>query len=471
MANRVYIRRIDSHCVNKEISFTEEIHKNVFLGEMEFDIVGKRTGKPGKVTVGTARDKRFNGDLKAVIRAELNSRPLTNGDILIIRSIGKKRYSIEMITDDDPEYVVFDEMCGKDRHTLIFASKNANSDGVKARQLIKYGVPGTGKSFGITQEIKKVYEDYDETGDSEFVFRTTLHPEYSYFDFVGSTYPIVEDEDDKKKISYDFKPGIFTIALNKALACEGKGDIVYLVLEEMSRANIAAVFGDLFQLLDRNDSGVSEYKIRNDLVAKYIRDKSEVALDNNNIYLPSNFYIYGTVNTSDQNVFVMDNAFKRRFEFEYVGTDPVRDEDNNLLNEYEFILDSKKYKWTEFYQRLNAYVTGIMGLREDKQIGPFFLRFKKGFDDPEIDEYNYKQIKNKLLQYLWEDVHKCVMADHPLFREDITTFGDAYSKLDAHENVFCQDFCDMFIVKTTEVGEETPDSEEDGDSDATETDS
>ena len=127
MANRVYIRKIDSHCVEKEISFTAEVHKKVFLDEMEFDIIGKRTGKPGTVKVGMAKDRRFNGDLKAVIRAELD-RALIDGDILIIRSMGKKQYSVEMITEEDPEYIVFDEMCGDDRHTLMLASKNNNSN-------------------------------------------------------------------------------------------------------------------------------------------------------------------------------------------------------------------------------------------------------------------------------------------------------------------------------------------------------
>ena len=194
MANRVYIRKIDSHCVDKEISFTADVHKKVFLDETAFDIIGK-------VTVGMATDRRFNGDMKAVIRAELGEHPLTDGDILIVRSNGKKLYSVEMITDDDPEYVLFDEMCGDDRHTLMIESKNANTNGVEVRQLIKYGVPGTGKSYGITEKIKEVYDNYDDAGESEFVFRTTLHPEYSYYDFVGSTHPIVKDG----KITYDFK--------------------------------------------------------------------------------------------------------------------------------------------------------------------------------------------------------------------------------------------------------------------------
>jgi len=461
MANRIYIRKIDDHCVNKEISFTAEVHKKVFLDQTEFDIVGKRSGVTGKVTVGMATDRRFNGDIKNVIKAELGSRPLTSGDILIMRTEGKNLYSVEMFSDTDPEYVIFDEMCGDDRHTIIAASKTGPKSKIEVYQLIKYGVPGTGKSHGITEKIKETYDDYDESGDCEFVFRTTLHPEYSYYDFVGSTYPVIKDD---KSITYDFKPGIFTLALAKAVHPDNKYQKVFLVLEEMSRANVAAVFGDLFQLLDRDDEGVSEYKIRNDLIAEYIREKTGVDLSNNNIYLPSNLYIYGTVNTSDQNVFVMDNAFKRRFEFEYVGTEPVSEDETHYKNDYEFMLETTRYKWTDFYQRFNAYVTGIMGLREDKQIGPFFVKFKQG-DETDVEEYNYNQIKNKLLQYMWEDVHKCAMAERPLFREGIDTFGEAYSRINSHENVFCDEFCDTFIV-TGENTEPTA-GQEDGEVDAT----
>lgn len=452
MATRIYIRKIDEHCVNKEISFTAEVHKKVFLDKLAFDIIGKRSEVKGKVKVGMATDRRFNGDIKSVIRAELENRPLTKGDILVIRSEAKDLYSVEMFTEDDPEYVIFDEMCGDDRHTIIAASKNGPKSKIEVFQLIKYGVPGTGKSYGITEKIKETYEDYDEAGDCEFVFRTTLHPEYSYYDFVGSTYPVINED---KSITYDFKPGIFTLALAKALEPQNSNQRVFLVLEEMSRANVAAVFGDLFQLLDRDDAGVSEYKIRNDLIADYIRKNTGVNLGNNNIYIPSNLYIYGTVNTSDQNVFVMDNAFKRRFEFEYVGTEPIAEDENHYKNDYEFVLETATYRWSDFYQRFNAYVTGIMGLREDKQIGPFFIKFKQG-NDTDVEEYNYNQIKNKLLQYMWEDVHKCAMAERPLFKEGIRTFGEAYAKINAHENIFCEDFCSTFFMKaeTESIGQD-----------------
>lgn len=327
--------------------------------------------------------------------------------------------------------------------------KDVSSDEFDVRQMIYYGVPGTGKSFGITKKISETYPEYDgDTSDCPYVFRTTLHPEYSYYDFVGSIVPVVKENNDTKEreISYDFSAGIFTKALCEAFKPENAEKKIFLVLEEMSRANVAAVFGDLFQLLDRDDKGKSEYKIKNDVIASEVNKVAKVQLTN--IYLPSNFYIYGSVNTSDQNVFVMDNAFKRRFEFEYVGTKPNFDEHGNRLNEYTFCLDVDRYelKWNDFYQRFNAYVTKTLQLREDKQIGQFFIKFKYGEDKKKVEDYNYRQICNKLLQYMWSDIHLSSMAKSSLF-VGVDNYEDAYAKLSKRENIFCEEFIKQFEKK------------------------
>lgn len=344
----------------------------------------------------------------------------------------------------------------------VISGGNMNSqnkdDNFEAYQLIYYGVPGTGKSYGITKKIAEVYPGYvSDTLECPYVFRTTLHPEYSYYDFVGSIIPIVtvDHGTNERIISYDFKAGIFTKALCAAFLPENQDKKIYLVLEEMSRANVAAVFGDIFQLLDRDDDGKSEYKIKNDVISSEIKKVCGIDLDN--IYIPQNLYIYGSVNTSDQNVFVMDNAFKRRFEFEYVGTKPISDATGNLLNEYTFYLDSMKYKikWNDFYQKFNSYVTKQLKMREDKQIGQFFIKFKKFDDVNKADAYNYRQICNKLLQYMWNDVQMSMMAKAALF-EGVENYEDAYSKLSKHKNIFCQDFIVQFenqeiVIETTEV--------------------
>lgn len=323
------------------------------------------------------------------------------------------------------------------------------NDNFDIYQLIYYGVPGTGKSHGITKKIAETYPEYeDENSECPYVFRTTLHPEYSYYDFVGSIVPVVRENplSKEREISYDFSAGIFTKALCEAFKPENENKKIFLVLEEMSRANVAAVFGDLFQLLDRNENGQSEYKIKNDVIASEVKKVANVDLSN--IYIPNNLYIYGSVNTSDQNVFVMDNAFKRRFEFEYVGTKPALDKLGNPLNEYVFYLDVDRYeiKWNDFYQRFNTYVTKILQLREDKQIGQFFIKFKRGEDTKKVEEYNYRQICNKLLQYMWSDIYLSSMAKSPLF-DGVENYEDAYTKLSKHKNIFCEDFIREFEIK------------------------
>lgn len=300
---------------------------------------------------------------------------------------------------------------------------------------IYYGAPGTGKSYSVTESISEFYpEIMDGFDNCEFVYRTTLHPEYSYSDFVGQLMPVKKGEN----ITYDFTPGVFSLALKKALNNPNK--YVFLVLEELSRANVAAVFGDLFQLLDRTN-GRSDYSITNSLIANYvyrsITDSQEIDFSERKIYLPTNLVIIGTVNTNDQNVFVMDTAFKRRFEWEYVSTDPVygknREEKNNPSIEYK---KDSSVKWWDFYLSINYYITAIMNLSEDKQIGQFFIKFEND------SSRNQSMLQNKLLQYLWEDVQKATYGKD-LFASQINSFSELYRKFGDGENVFSDDFLEL----------------------------
>lgn len=302
---------------------------------------------------------------------------------------------------------------------------------------IFYGAPGTGKSHSVSELIKEYYPNFNKTDseDTNFVFRTTLHPEFTYNDFVGQLMPVKKGDN----INYEFTPGVFSLALKKALINPQK--YVFLVLEELSRANVASVFGDLFQLLDRKD-GISEYSITNSLIANFVYAKDSDPLDkdysNQKIFIPANLVIIGTVNTNDQNVFVMDTAFKRRFEWEYISTDPVGDNLNNPEFEYQ---TNHTIKWWDFYQKLNQFITSVMNLGEDKQIGQFFIHFK---DD---EEKNKKLIQNKLLQYLWEDVQKVSYASK-LFSEEIKNFSDLYLKFGRGEKIFSNEFLELLEDKT-----------------------
>lgn len=313
---------------------------------------------------------------------------------------------------------------------------------LKLHQKIYYGAPGTGKSFAVNQLIisdNKLEGITDEEFNKlPFVFRTTIYPDYSYFDFVGSVMPVVK----RDIITYSFRSGIFTRALNYAL--KNPKEMTYLVIEEMSRGNIAAIFGDLFQLLDRNEEGISKYYINNELIAKKLSRAIEMVnlklndgntdISINKIFLPKNFSIIGTVNTSDQNVFVMDTAFKRRFDFEYVSIDPIVQADGNYLNDFIFRLGKRQVSWIDFYQELNKFIVNEAQLDEDKQIGQFFIQGKIGYNERAID-LNTASVKNKLLQYLWNDVNDLIIGGEFIFSEKIRSFSQLYKMFD-EVNVF-----------------------------------
>ncbi|MBR0427798.1 MAG: AAA family ATPase [Clostridia bacterium] len=305
---------------------------------------------------------------------------------------------------------------------------------------IYYGVPGTGKSYEIKRFLKNKKIQKDN------IIRITFHPEYTYNDFVGQLIPVVKEIDGEKEITYDFNKGPFTKAIKRAY--ENPSEEVYLVIEEMSRGNCAAIFGDIFQLLDRSKDeeikGKSNYYVNNNLIASQI-EKGYIEEDR--IYLPSNLFILGTVNTSDQNVFVMDTAFKRRFEWEYISTEPKHDKKTNeeLNNEIIYLtvnengeLKQKAIKWWEFYQKLNVFISSsdLLGLGEDKQIGQFFIEFEK-----DNIKGNTEKIKNKLLHYLWTDIHEVSYIEEiRLFDDSVINFSNLYDKYKKNEKIFSDSF-------------------------------
>ena len=310
------------------------------------------------------------------------------------------------------------------------------------RNIIYFGAPGTGKSFKVTQYIKETYPEYD-VNNHENIFRVTVYPDYSYYNFVGSIMPIMQDD----KILYNFKPGVFTLALLKAL--EKPNEHIFLVIEEMSRGNIAAIFGDIFQLLDRKDNGYSEYAIDNELLATYL--SSNLHRPINKVFLPSNLSIIGTVNTNDQNVNVIDTAFKRRFEFEYVSVEPIKDSNNKSLNSFEFKLDSNSFEWNTLYMALNLFITTTLNLNEDKQIGQFFIKF--GSDE----KNNVDLIKNKLLHYLWEDIQNSIIhSKSSIFKSSIRSFSILYKEFELNKNIFSDEFLEhykSFVIENSKLNE------------------
>lgn len=330
-----------------------------------------------------------------------------------------------------------------DTQADIIIKKFENIIPIKKRvyplQVMYYGAPGTGKSYRIASLIKKSYPGYTEYDDNPYVFRTTIYRDYSYFDFVGNIMPVTKEG----KVSYEFVPGIFTTALCTALRTQDRNIDVYLILEEMSRGDIASIFGDIFQLLDRDDTGKSMYGINNKSIYEYLI-LNGVIKAGHKIIIPSNLHIIGTVNTSDQNVNVIDTAFKRRFDFKYIGVDPIHvdGKDDEYVNNFDIqFTDTDTYEWVKLYQAINHIIINDLGLAEDKQLGPFFLKDKGNDDankDKGNDDANRKQVADKLLHYLWQDVERVSYTGASLFDDSIKSFSQLYSTFKNKKNILSE---------------------------------
>ena len=301
-------------------------------------------------------------------------------------------------------------------------------------QVMFYGAPGTGKSYRISSLIRHSYPSFNEYDDNPYVFRTTIYRDYSYFDFVGNIMPVTKDG----KISYEFVPGIFTTALFTALRNQDRDIDVYLILEEMSRGDIASIFGDIFQLLDRDDTGKSMYGINNKSIYEYLI-LNRALKPGYKIVIPKNLHIIGTVNTSDQNVNVIDTAFKRRFDFKYVGVEPIKSKNNGYVNNFSINFTSDdQYEWVKLYQAINHIIINDLGLTEDKQLGPFFLKDKKN------NNSNREQVADKLLHYLWQDVERVSYTSGSLFADGITSFSQLYYAFKKQENILSKSVIEQY---------------------------
>lgn len=277
----------------------------------------------------------------------------------------------------------------------------------KTAQVIYYGCPGTGKSHQVKKitegedgrkviwyekptsgnpEGKKVDHEPDDEEKKSLtnnIFRTTFHPDYDYATFVGCYKP-GKDKDDK--LDYKFVPQVFTNAYVAAM--RHPEDPIYLIIEEINRGNCAQIFGDLFQLLDRT-GGVSDYEIKPDAeLAKYLAGEG---VPSESIKLPANLHLYATMNTSDQSLFPMDSAFKRRWAMEYV---PIA-YSGTKANTFTITIGKKQYQWIEFLQMVNEQILNATE-SEDKQMGEFFIK----------ESVAEKEFINKVMFYLWNDVCK-----------------------------------------------------------------
>lgn len=257
-----------------------------------------------------------------------------------------------------------------------------------AENVLFYGVPGCGKSYSVEQR----YES--QVTNNQCKVRVVFHPDYTYSDFVGQLMPVLKEVpnaqgEKEEKLQYDFVPGPFTRILDVAYA--NHKEKCLLIIEELNRGNAPAIFGEIFQLLDRNDDGSSKYAIYNSDIANEVH-KDKLCP----IKLPPNLTIVATMNTSDQNVFTMDTAFQRRWQMEHIPN--KFDFKTAHVNKH---LPNSKISWGAFAQTVNKKMHTVnsgFGSTDDKSLGVYFAT------DNDLDDA--ERFAEKVLKYLWDDAFK-----------------------------------------------------------------
>ena len=338
-----------------------------------------------------------------------------------------------------------------------------------SRQIIYYGAPGTGKSHKI-KEILGEYEGCpaDKKVPKANIFRTTFHPDSDYSTFVGAYKPTkgkrplyglfgkdtvrMKDGEElfEDVITYKFIPQSF---LNAYICAYQTDENVYLIIEEINRGNCAQIFGDLFQLLDRDAAGKSEYNIKADADLRAFLEE-ELGEDNQGIKdgelcLPPNLYIYATMNTSDQSLFPIDSAFKRRWDWEY---EPIKYKNTG----WKIVIDGKEYSWVSFQRKVNEKILSANS-SEDKMLGDYFV-------NPLDGVITDKVLLNKILFYLWNDV--CKDGEGDIFKTSDTadiSFSELYCDDSKEKLIAMMDYLgvEKYVEEDNDVGNEEEDDEYD----------
>lgn len=384
----------------------------------------------------------------------------------------------ELTEEVKSDYIAYCDIPGRIVTAHQVLMPNSMNTATEIQQIF-YGAPGTGKSHTINR-----------LAAPERTVRTTFHPDSDYASFVGAYKPTMEDvpinaivgenvkyahptanhPGTERKIVYKYVPQAFLRAY--VAAWKDLSASHYLVIEEINRGNCAQIFGDLFQLLDRTDAGFSSYPIDADAdIAQFLahdakgfgevteeqrtailgfeikNEAGETVLSGDDILngtklvLPNNLYIWATMNTSDQSLFPIDSAFKRRWNWKYVPID-------YHAKEWMLEVNHKQYRWGNFLQAINPIIVQVTE-SPDKQMGYFFVRAVGGIVDAET-------FLNKVIFYLWTDVFKDFGLGHEVFQDTTTKEPLAFTDFFSVDGEPMEDRLEMFISnvsKTFQNGE------------------
>lgn len=473
------IGAVCKYYVDKSMDFTSIVRNILESLKSSSDIDGMiATGSYFKLSIGAAKLRPYfkqfddNGAFPTIIRKLL---------------LPNSAYKISLYKNADNQYAAF-WLIGFDGYKdfeadteLSYLKKDKHTYDILLQPLqqIFYGAPGTGKSYAI----KKATKGHD-------VIRTTFHPDSDYSTFVGAYKPttamlpicdgtgkpmtIGSTTLHKEQVVYEFVAQAFLNAYVEAwkkcaAAAEGEAPKAqFLVIEEINRGNCAQIFGDLFQLLDRNDEGFSDYAIKADSDMKRQlkkafcglslkqsaainglyegRDVVSEVLSGEILLLPNNLYIWATMNTSDQSLFPIDSAFKRRWEWKYV---PIRKAEKGWLIK----VGSEKYDWWTFVQKINEVIYGATN-SQDKKLGYFFVKTPDGIVSTE-------RLVGKVFFYLWNDVFKDYEVSADLLKNGDSTieFADFYNPDASPNTETVRTFLQNLGLAAVETAEEDKDAE------------
>lgn len=417
----------------KNIKYTELFENEDDLKKFTRFLIDENY-RPGKKFINGKEDKSFRGTKDIFGSCILKMLPLPDASSgyfgNIVYYLSKRKNLFQKLEKFYAELNVISSV----------VDLNCN---LKPAQTIYYGVPGCGKS-------NKIDEETINTSDEQKM-RVVFHPEYTNADFVGQILPTNVDGN----IEYKFRPGPLSKILRRAYLHPDKK--YYLIVEEINRGNAAAIFGEYFQLLDRiaakkevpangytYTEGWSSYSIENEFINWYIREnlyadvnhklqneddgiakksdyESQKAIEignlhfsvNTGIRLPPNLSILATMNTSDQNVFILDNAFQRRWDMVLVKNEFGDDSENQKLA----TIENSDITWETFQKTINEKISQFSKENNfssmiDKRLGCWFVKAV-----PDKNDANGKYIitedsfKNKILKYLWDDAFKFCHED------------------------------------------------------------
>ena len=466
----LYIRKLFTQDLRdgKQIAFPKEVSYSFFC----FDYINKEGDRKIKFTFranfgqfqefegkeittrlyAAGSESRMDGEVKAFIRDELKAQV---DDLLIIKSKGTKHIDFDVMfvpKSNNQYYPLLLKLSFSENHSVYSAEEQIQEECIDKLPLqqIYFGAPGTGKSH----EIKKNVGTHKS-------FRITFHPDTDYSSFVGAykptsvevpmlttlgekAIPVKDIEGNpltENKIIYRYVKQAFLNAYIEAWKEQEKEtpQPVYLVIEEINRGNCAQIFGDIFQLLDRNANGFSDYTIvpdadlsrhvKKDLEKLVIANKEAInaiyeeceedmvdkVVNGKVLLLPNNLYIWATMNTSDQSLFPIDSAFKRRWDWKYIKIADVH-------KNWQIKVGTKTYDWWQFVQAINYFVFDATQ-SEDKNLGYFFAKAKDSI-------INAETFVSKVIFYLYTDVFKDYGFSGDIFKganDDEMTFQSFYN--------------------------------------------